>query len=171
MHGLLSPFLTKMYVGAVGLKRSRASYARLREHARLARLWRSKISKQRYGSRAPDLYKAMTKVGEGNTIMVVFARTMLEQLPSAERTYIKLLSPIFNVAGVSGDSGLPRAVERLLGSAGFEDMCMVASLLLRKSRPHLPVHVWPSLVALVLRSGDRKLAALSAGWADLPSAQ
>ena len=159
VYTLLSPFLTKLYVGAVGLKGPRAPYARLREHVRLARLWDSKTSKQRYGKRALYLHKAMAKVGEANTIMVILARTTLTQLPSAERAYIKLLSPIFNVAGVSGDSGLPRAVERLLGSAGSEDVRMVASLLLRKNRPRLPVHAWPSLVALVLRTGDRELAA------------
>ena len=101
----------------------------------------------------------MTKVGEGNTIMLILAKTTLEQLPSAERVYIKLLSPIFNVTAATGESGLPRAVERLLGSAGSEDVRMVASLLLRKNRPRLPVHAWPSLVALVLRTGDRELAA------------
>ena len=50
------------------------------------------------------------------------------------KAYIQLLSPFFNVAGATGDSGLPRAVERLLGSAGSEDVRTVASLLLQLSR-------------------------------------
>ena len=81
VYCLLSPFLTKLYVGAVGLKGSRAPFARFRE------LWGSKTSKQRYGKRAPDLYKAMAKVGEGNTIMVILAKTTLEQLPGGESVH------------------------------------------------------------------------------------
>ena len=55
VYCLLSPFLAKVYVGAVGLKSPRAPFSRLREHLRLAKLWNSRTSERRYGQRAPDL--------------------------------------------------------------------------------------------------------------------
>ena len=159
VYCLLSPFLAKVYVGAVGLKSPRAPYARLREHLRMAKLWSSRTSERRYGQRAPDLYKALSKAGLGNIVMVILAATEQHALAHAERCFIRWLSPVYNVNGVVSGDGLPRAVVRLLGAAGSEDVRLVASKLLRKNRPRLPLHVWPVLVAQVLRTGDRELAA------------
>ena len=108
--------------------------------------------------RAPDLYRAVGKVGIGNVIMVFIARTELSNLAHVERCCIRLLSPVFNVLGVSGEEALPAAVKRVLGSSMSEDARLVAAALLRKNRPRLPLHVWPLLVVQVLRTGDRELA-------------
>jgi hypothetical protein len=159
VYCLMSPFLCKVYVGAVGLKGPRAPYSRLREHLRLARLWSSRASGRRYGHRAPDLYKALAKAGLGNIVMVIVAAVEQGALAHAERCYIRWLSPVFNVNGVVSGDSLPYAVVRLLGAAASEDVRLVASKLLRKNRPRLPLHVWPVLVAQVLRTGDRELAA------------
>ena len=69
-------------------------------------------------------------------VMVILAEA--EQW-NFERVYIRNVSPIFNVIGVGGDDAIPRAVTRLLGSAASQDARMVASLLLHKNRPRLPV--------------------------------
>ena len=135
VYCLLSPFLRKVYVGAVGLKRPRAPYSRLREHWNMVKLWAFRASKRRYGMRAPDLYRAAGKVGIGNVIMVLLARAELPNLAHVERCYIRLLSPVFNVLGVAGEDALPAAVKRVLGSSMSEDIRLVASALLRKNRP------------------------------------
>ena len=159
VHCLLSPFLGKVYVGAVGLKGPRAPYSRLREHWNMVKLWASRHSVRRYGQRAPDLYKAVAKVGLGNAVMVILAQTERWELAHVERCYIRLLAPVYNVLGTAGEDALPAAVARVLGSSMSEDVRLVASALLRKNRPRLPLHVWPILVERVLRTGDRELAA------------
>ena len=69
------------------------------------------------------------------------------------------LSPVFNILGVAGDIALPRAVQRLLGSSVCEDVRIVGAQILRHNRPKLPAETWPTLIAQVLRTGDRVLAA------------
>ena len=91
--------------------------------------------------------------------MVILAATEQHALAHAERCFIRWLSPVYNVNGVVSSDGMPRAVVRLLGAAASEDVRLVASKLLRKNRPRLPLHVWPVLVAQVVRTGDRELAA------------
>ena len=159
VYCLVSPLLVKLYVGAVGFKRPRSPYARLREHLNMARCWASRTSSSRYGQRAPALYKAISKIGMGYVIQVVLSSTTVQQLASTERTFIRQLSPVFNILGVSGDVALPRAVQRLLGSSVCEDVRIVASQLLRHNRPKLPAEAWPALIAQVLHTGDRLLAA------------
>ena len=89
-------------------------------------------------------------------MMVFLARCENERsLAHAERCYIRLLAPSFNVAGVRGEDALPRAVKRVLGSAYSEDVRLVADALLRKNRPRLPVYVWPEIIAKLLEIGDR----------------
>ena len=159
VYCLLSPFLGKPYVGAVGLEGPRAPYLRLREHLRFAKLWSSKTSKQRYGARTPEFYKALAKAGLGNLLMVFLAACEDKRaLAHAEKCYIRLLSPSFNVLGVCGEDALPLAVKRVLGSAYSEDVRLVADALLRKNRPRLPVYVWPELVQKLLEVGDRDRA-------------
>jgi len=159
VYCLLSPFLTKVYVGAVGLKRPRAPYSRLREHWNLVWICASRASRRRYGQRAPELYRAVAKVGIGNAIMVLLAETEMHRLAHMEGCYIRLLSPVFNVFGTIGDDGLPGVLKRVLGSSMSEDIRLIGAALLRKNRPRLPFHVWPVLVAHVLRTGGRELAA------------
>ena len=119
----------------------------------MARCWASRSSQMRYGQRAPALYKAIGKVGIRNVIQVVLASTTLQQLASVERFFIRQLSPVFNTLGVFGDTALPRAVQRL------EDVRIVAAQVLRHNRPKLPAEAWPALIAQVLHTGDRVLAA------------
>ena len=159
VYCLVSPLLNKLYVGAVGFKRPRSPYARLREHLATARCWASRASGRRYGDRIPALYKAIAKIGRSNIIQVILADVTLQQLASAERAFIRQLSPVFNILGVPGDIALPRAVQRLFGSSICEDVRMVAAQLLRHNRPNLPVEAWPALIAQVLHTGDRILAA------------
>jgi len=160
VYCLLSPFLGKVYVGAVGLRnKPRAPYARLREHQRMARLWSSATSRRRYGSRTPNLYRALAKAGMENVVMVILAEATQANVASVERAYIRHLSPVFNIVGTSGEEVLPLAVKRLLGSAASDDVRLVAAAVLRKNRPRLPVQAWPVLIAQVLRTGDRETAA------------
>ena len=93
VYCLVSPHLAKLYVGAVGFKRPRSPYARLREHLSMVRCWTSRTSAIRYGQRAPALYKAIGKIGVSNVIQVVLASVTLQQLASAERAFIRQLSP------------------------------------------------------------------------------
>lgn len=159
VYCLLSPFLGKPYVGAVGLEGARAPYLRLREHVRAARLWSSSASRRRYGHRCPEFYKAFAQAGLGNIVMVFLAVCEENTVRHLEKCYIRQLAPVFNVLGVHVEDALPGAVKRLLGSAASEDVRLVATALLRKNRPRLPVQAWPVLIAQVLRTGDRQLAA------------
>ena len=93
VYCLVSPLLNKLYVGAVGFRRPRSPYARLREHMNMVRCWASRASEKRYGQRAPALYKAIAKIGVCNVIQVVLASTTLHQLASAERAFIRQLRP------------------------------------------------------------------------------
>ena len=91
VYYLVSPHLAKLYVGAVGFKRPRSPYARLREHLSMVRCWTSRTSAIRYGQRAPALYKAIGKIGVFNVIQVVLASVTLHQLaselPLSERSF------------------------------------------------------------------------------------
>ena len=159
VYCLVSPLLTKLYVGAVGFKKPRSPYVRLREHLKLVRLWASRASIQRYGKRAPGLYKAIGKVGACNVIQVILAESARDRLAATECAFIRQLSPVFNVIGVSGDIALPRAVQRLFGSSICEDVRIVGAQILRHNRPKMPAQAWPVLIAQVRRTGDRELAA------------
>ena len=57
-----------IYIGTVSLKSPCAPYTRLRRMAKLGTL---RTSERRYGQRAPYLYKAMSKAGQGNIVMVI----------------------------------------------------------------------------------------------------
>ena len=113
----------------------------------------------RYGRRAPGLYTAIGKIGVENVIQVILASVDLSQLAASERAFIRRLSPLFNILGVASDLALPCAVLRLFGSSVCEDVRIVAARILRHNRPKLPVEAWPTLIAQVLRTGDRTLAA------------
>ena len=93
VYCLLSPYLTKVYVGATGFLGPRAPYERLREQLRKVNLWQSASSQRCYLSRTPSLYAAIKKTGLGNVIQVILAETTAEALTAREwlRT-----SPIFN---------------------------------------------------------------------------
>ena len=115
IYCLVSPFLGKAYVGAVGFKRPRSPYARLREHMCMVKFWASRASQMRYGRRAPGLYKAIAKIGASNVIQVILASPEQHRLAAVERSFIRQLSPVFNILGLPGDIALPRAVQRLFG--------------------------------------------------------
>ena len=101
VYCLVSPLLGKVYVGAVGFRKPRSPYARLREHLKLVKLWASPASCRRYGCRAPGLYRAIGKVRISNVIQVILAEATAEKL-AAECSFIRMMSPVFNVVGVSG---------------------------------------------------------------------
>ena len=159
IYCLVSPFLSKLYVGAVGFKKPRAPYARLREHLSTAKTWASRASVRRYGRRTPSMYSAIAKIGASNVIQVILAEATQENLSATEYAFIRQLSPVFNVLGVSADVALPRAIQRLLGSSLCEDIRLVGAKLLRHNRPNIPAQAWPALIAGIRRTGDRDLAA------------
>ena len=159
VYCLVSPLLAKVYVGAVGFKKPRSPYTRLREHLKMAKLWASPASSHRYGYRAPGLYKAIAKVGLSNVVQVILAAPAREKLAATECAFIRQLAPVFNVIGVSGHVALPRAVQRLCGSSLCEDVRIVAAQILRHNNPKLPAQAWPVLIAQVRQTGDRELAA------------
>ena len=159
VYCLVSPFLRKVYVGAVGFKNARAPFTRFREHLNTAKMWASRTSAQRYGKRAPSLYTAIAKSGVENVIQVILAQTTRERLAATECAFIRLLSPVFNVQGVSGDIALPQAIQRLFVSSVCEDIRLVGAKILRHNCPHLPAQAWPVLIAGIRRTGDRELAA------------
>ena len=159
VYCLVSPFLRKLYVGAVGFKGLRAPYARFREHLNAAKMWASRTSLKRYGKRIPCMYAAIANIGISNVIQVILAETTQEQLAAIECAFIRRLSPVFNVRGVSGDVALPRAIQRLLGASVCEDVRLVGAKLLRHNRPKLPTQAWPALIVGIRRTGDRDLAA------------
>ena len=57
VYCLVSPFLRKLYVGAVGFKGPRAPYVRLKEHINTARMWGSRTSMRRYGRRSKYVFR------------------------------------------------------------------------------------------------------------------
>ena len=93
LYCLLSPLLGKVYVGAVGFKRPRSPYARLREHFKMAKLWASSASLHRYGCRTPGLYRAVSKVGIENVVQVILAEATAEKLAATECTFIRSCLP------------------------------------------------------------------------------
>ena len=159
-YALVSPFLSKVYIGLVGRETPRAPYQRLREHLSLARNWSSRHSGRRFNGRTPDLYRAIAKVGIGNGVQVILAQVeTAEELKKAERAYIRHFSPVFNVVGVGGEQALPRAVMKVLGSSASDDVRVTGARVLRKNHPRLPAPAWVELIAQVLRTGDRDLGA------------
>ena len=159
VYCLVSPFLRKLYVGAVGFKKPRTPFARFREHLNTAKMWASRTSTRRYGRRIPSLYAAIAKAGPENIIQVILADPAHEKLASTELAFIRNLSPVFNVLGASGDGSLPQAVRRLFGASVCEDVRLVGAKILRHNNPRLPIYAWPSLIACIRRTGDRELAA------------
>ena len=97
----------------------------------MVRFWASRTSQLRYGRRAPSLYTAIGKIGITNVIQVILAVADLRQLAATERSFIRQLSPVFNILGVAGDIALPRAVQRLFGSSVCEDVRIVGARILR----------------------------------------
>ena len=54
IYCLISPLMAKLYIGAVGFNGPREP--RLREHVNLAKVWGSRLSRQRFHYLIPDLY-------------------------------------------------------------------------------------------------------------------
>ena len=75
-----------IYIGTVSLKSPCAPYTRLRRMAKLGTL---RTSERRYVQRAPYLYKAMPKAGQGNIVRVIIAATEHHALAHAERCFIR----------------------------------------------------------------------------------
>ena len=101
VYVLVSPMWNKVYVGAFGFKRPRPATERWKEHLTWERLWSSRMSQTRFVGRCPPLYAAMRSVGVHNVVMVILQSTTREALSIVERRFIKLLSPVFNIAAVN----------------------------------------------------------------------
>ena len=127
----------KVYVGVVGFKKPRSPYTRLREHLKMVKLWVSPASCRRCGCRAPGLYRAIAQVGIVNVIQVILAEATAEKLAVAECSFIRMLSSVFNVVGVSGHIALPRAMQRLCGSPLCEDVRIVEAQILHQNNPKI----------------------------------
>jgi len=94
VYAMVSPYWGKCYVGALGFHSDKNPLQRWIEHMRLARLWGSKTSQNRYASRCPPLYAAMSKVGLQNVVFGIIARTNRSALAVTEQYYIRLLQPV-----------------------------------------------------------------------------
>ena len=153
VYVLLSPFWGKCYVGACGLGASRVAIARWVEHIRASKLWGSRSSRRRCGSRCPILYAAMSSVSPWHVIMALVTSVPQHSLAAAERYFIRALRPVFNWHG---------AAERLVPDDApvlVDDVALYASKVLRRAHPRLPAVQWTSLISNLALAGERTLAA------------
>ena len=161
IYALISPLLSKCYVGAVGFKGPRPPIRRWLEHMSLAKLWDSKTSRHKCISRRPALYTALAYAGLGNVVMAVLALPPQHALGSVERSFIRLMSPVYNWVASRDADKVPGVPLNMLGSATCDDLLTLAARSEMFASSFMKcMRKWATSLPRMLFQGDLRAAVL-----------